>query len=246
MHRVVFIVILIFFTCLHLHSQGFNWQYTTRYPIEAPSLFLGLNSSYNHSSHHSNIDLREYFVHCCQFNDGSAKGFSIGASAEKWFSGNSSALLSLLFKNQSVSFYKIERLPRLYDSLTTQYELNSIISNISLEIGGKRRLFDSHFHLAASLFFSYLFNTSNKYSETVLEPMDFPWRTRVISSASFSDINRFNIFPNLRAGYDWSFYLNYYASFFLQANIPLFDLAKDKKWKSSSIEFGFIIFKGID
>ncbi|HPI20324.1 MAG TPA: hypothetical protein PKY56_08135 [Candidatus Kapabacteria bacterium] len=242
----LFITIIFISAYLQVHSQGFDWQYSSRYPVDAPTLFGGLSFAYNHSIHSADIDLREYFVYCCEFKEGTGNGFSVGSNFEYWQSGNYSIFLALNFKNQSASFFKTERLPRLYDTLVTQYELNNTLTSFSIETGAKHRLFKSHFHVAASLLFTYIFNTDNKYTETVLEPKDFPWHQREISTGNISGLNKFNIYPNLRIGYDWSFDLNWYATPFIQVSFPLFDMSSNKKWRSSVFEFGVILLKGIN
>lgn len=246
MLKQIFITIILFSAYFQLHSQGFDWQYSTRYPVESPNLFAGIVVSYNHSLHNANIDLREYFVYCCEFREGNGNGFTFGAYAEKWQTGLYSFSLGLYYKNQSTSFYKTDRLPRIYDTLVTEYELNNTISNLTLDVGAKHRLFNSHFNISASVLFSYIFSIDNKYTETVLEPKDFPWHQREISTGNISGLNKFNIFPNLRIGYDWSFDINWYATTFFQVNFSALDMSNTKKWRSTVFEFGVIVLRGIN
>lgn len=238
-------LIISFFTVAN--SQQFDWQYSSRLPSDYPKYFLGINANTSLISNTGRISLSEGEVmDCCSFSEGTGWSNSIGFSAEYWIKGNTSIFANLNFSMSENTFLKKRQGEiRITDTLFYENELNANMNYILLEIGGKRMLFDSHFHIGAGIAFSYLLSNDNQIIERILKPEYFPWKERVVSEGEISNMKKIHFFLKIRFGYDFSLWLNTYSSTNITIGIPVQNITDNAEWRSWQFSFEFIIWRGI-
>ncbi len=232
--KTVLLLLFGLFFNINLFSQGFDWQFSTRFPNPEPKFFIGINSEYGLANSFGDIPYNEGSFSCCKFENGRGSIFAFGLSGEYWYDGLFAVNASINYKNVNTLFSNQRKIPRREYMLVTNYELDASANFINTNIYVKRRIFNSNFFggigvdlnvfLSKSLYFQEL-----KDAQT---PKDDPFQNRYnISSAEISDFNIVNCGVNLLFGYDLSISDGYYISSAIGLNLPMFSLLSDSDWR---------------
>jgi len=245
--RSFIIFILVVFGIRYAEAQGFNWQYSSRLPMDYPEFFIGINAGLTYFDNSGNIRLDEAEVlDCCKFSSGMGIGTSFGLSAEYWHLPDLSFFVNLKYSIDKHTFTK-NRMGeiRVTDTLYYENELISSTNFLILEIGAKRNIEDSHFHYGLSIFTSILINNSNEITEKVIKPVYFPWSERVVSRGRISDLTSIYLQPKLRFGYDLDLGLSSYSTIAISIGMPIFDMTEQAEWRSWQIGAEIVVWRGL-
>ena len=226
--------ILIFFYCIaQVNAQGFDWQYSSRLPFKTPKIFIGVTAGADYNFHQSEFNFIENYIQCCTFKNGNGIGYFAGVQTEYWFKPTSAAYVNLIYSYIPANFLIASKpLPIVNsDDFRSEYELDEKLSNASIELGAKLRLFDTHFHISAGLRVNLLLNNTGDYYERVLSHKDWYWDERKITGADLPDVRTVNISPTFRFGYDASIGLGKYMVPEIIIGIPISNMTTSQTWK---------------
>jgi hypothetical protein len=229
------------------HSQGFNWQYSSRLPMDYPEFFIGLSvgASYFNNSGQIRLDEGEV-LDCCSFSSGNGWGSNFGLSAEYWHLSDLALFAALRYSIDKHTFTK-QRIGefRVTDTLHYENSLSSSTNYLMIEFGGKKNIPDSHFHYGISILASILINNNNEIREKIIKPVYFPWSERVVSRGRISNLTSIYLQPKLRFGYDLDLGLSTYSTISINIGIPIFDMTEQAEWKSWQIGAEVVIWRGL-
>lgn len=243
-------IILILFSFLTGYSaiaQQFDWQYSSRLPMDYPTFFLGVNANIALISNSGNINFSEGEVmDCCSFSSGLGWSNDYGITAEYWRHGDLAFFAKVAYSMNDNTFTKQRQGEiRISDTLFYENELISQTDYIQLEIGGRKKIFNSHFYIGAGIAFSYLLKNNNQIIERVLYPEYFPWKERVVSEGSISNLNKAYFYPTIHLGYDIDLWLGTYATTGIVIGIPVQNVTKDAEWRAWHFSFETSIRWGV-
>jgi outer membrane protein with beta-barrel domain len=195
--------------------------------------------------------LSELKTPCCYFEDGDGSGLNLGATAEYWINGDLALNFKVLYSNYSGNF--VNQAPPIPDTgggfLRTEYEFQNSVSYLNFEISGKYRLFNSHLHIGASLFFGIKLNESNKYYERIVSGGTFNDGTKEkelkLDENQTPEIASILLMPKINLGYDIDFGLGTYITPFISAGFPILSLSDQADWNRYSLATGVSVFWAI-
>jgi len=260
MRILSYILLILTIGAISLQSQGFDWQYSSRLPFRYPYLFAGLNGGVDYEMHDAALDLSENNFGCCQFNQGSGFGTVIGLKSEFWLKGLWAVNMQISYLTRRANFtadgYQVpftvfDRQGKIigHDTATFENEMQSSLSYITLELGGKRRLFGSHLFAGASIELGYLVTQKYTQIERVLGPSYFKYndgsQERNLGDYTFGNIQNFIFTPKLLIGYDIPLGLGLYTTPYFSVGFPLQNVAETGKWNIWSFNFGISILRSI-
>ena len=149
-----------------LSAQGFNWQYSARFPTESPTLFVGVHGAYSPYGQnttrlqHQEILSSRDTCFCAEFKNARGQEWRIGIMAEQWLEAGNIALFGALqFQYQSETFIapgdslkgRIINRP----TLVTEYVFEHIARQVSLEVGAKYKFYPLPLFFALGVSFGY-------------------------------------------------------------------------------------------
>ncbi len=255
-----YISLVFLITTITLQSQGFDWQYSSRLPFRYPYLFAGLSGGFDYEMHETSLILAENNYDCCQFSDGSGFGTAIGLKSEFWLKGIWAVNVHLSYLTRradftapgySVPFTVFDRQGKIigHDTASFVNEMQSSLSYITLELGGKRRLFGTHLFAGASFEAGYLVTQKYTQTERVVSPSYFKYndgsQQRILRSYTIGNIRNFIFTPKLLLGYDIPLGLGLYTTPYVSVGFPLQNIAETGSWNIWSFNFGISILRSI-
>lgn len=250
MYKFISLIIFVILCNSSMYSQGFDWQYSTRMPSSSPILFAGLGFDYAYNYNNANIEFFENQPVCCIFNNGNGNQYSISITGEYWHKADIAYFAKIGFSKNSAIFKKQDSVPRMTSTFKTEYQFESTISYINLDLGIKYRLFNSHFHTDASLLISFLVSNNNTFKEKVIDPNDYfntdpPTQERIIAEGKISKLNKVLFIPQISIGYDFTFARGMYSTLFIRTGLPIMNTITNNQWKIWNVNTGIIIYRGI-
>lgn len=252
---ICFLLLLVSANSLIL-AQGFDWQYSARLPFKYPYFFGGLAVDAGYLSNYGNINLQEIekggTYDCCNFANGKGLKTTIGISSEFWYTGELAFQGKLTYSSLSSSFISDGvSLPRIIvkDTVHFSNELKSTLKYLSLEIGGKHRLFNSHFSLGVSLETAFLVANNLSQTEKVVSPDYWTYsdgsQQRTISRGQISGISIINLIPKIKLNYDFNIGLGMYFTPEINLGLPLINVASKADWRTWQFNFSISILRGL-
>lgn len=231
-------------------AQGFDWYYSNRLPFSTPNLFIGGNIEGQSLSYNADLPIKRYFntneLECCRYNDGDGRGFKFGINAEYWYETFQSINISLNYHSMPLNFKKMaEPIPLSNgDNLITEYDYQSNLSLLNLEIGWKYKIAESHFFVNPSLDINYFLDRSKgTHTESIVSP-DYETFSdgsliKNLDDVILPKINSLNYNFNLKAGYDYSPIIGIYLSPYLGYTFSLSNYIEEKNLIGRSQTLGF-------
>lgn len=244
-------ILLCFIISTELFSQGFDWQYSIRYPTSSPRLFLGGSAAYELSSCISDINFAEDKIPCCKFENGSANGYKIGICSEYWLPTGISAVSGNVAYHNKEFTLKAYPDPVYYKNDTLYTEIINInkIDYIELSAYYKYRIARTHLTVSGGMLLSILTSNSYTFKEQITNlnhKFNNGETSRDIATGSIPDLSIIIINPSIRIGYDHSIGPGIYASAYFDFSVNANSLVKNDKWHSYNFSLGISILKGID
>ena len=255
MFKYLLTIIFIIITTINLQSQGFDWQWSARFPVINPQNYYGFNVNYGINYSIGNITFRENNVSCPDFINANGNNIGFGINYIYWERNNSYAVYGALrYNNFSISTNSIDNVP-ITDDIIAQYKitLDCNFHQIDLQCGINYRVINysvlEHFFLGAGIEIGTIVNNDFVAMEEILGPPEVPpFSTnpksykREITSGQFNKINKFNIKPQVKIGYNLELGRGSYIEPNICFSIPLRSMFSDDKINHYSILFGINFF----
>ncbi len=253
-------MILLIVTTLAARSQGFDWQYSSRLPFDFPYLFAGLTGYTGYTMHDALLDLSEGNGDCCKFTEGKGWVSSIGLKSEYWLDGTWAANASLSYftergdftaTGQSLPFTVFDSQGKIvgHDTVDFENSMDISLSYLTIEAGGKMRLFKTHLFAGAALEFGYLLQQKSEQTERVVAPSYFKYndgsQVRTLGTHTISGISNFLFTPKLMLGYDLPLGLDIYITPLVSVGFPLHNISSDGSWKMWNFNFGISLLRAV-
>ncbi len=246
--RIGIVLWAVFILCGgNLLSQGFDWQYSARFPVKAPTTFVGAGACLDFALDQADLEFVEKATLCQSFQNGSGHFIGAFVRGEHWISSERALFASLGYIAHSANFTRKETVPLSpWQNLESEYEFAPKLDYLSVEAGARERLFGSHFSVGASLSASFLMSHDFEFTERVISPDDFPWHERTINNGQIKGLNSINISPKIFAAFDLSIANSWYADFSVGVSFPVNDIVDNHEWKRWSLSLGVTVFRGLN
>lgn len=242
------IILLILISSIHLYSQGFNWQYSSRLPFESPNLFIGLEGNYSITNSTGEFPFLENRWTCCEFNEGTGSNVKFGINSEYWISGSSALKAGVFYSTFIGDFSTITEYPASINGGYLEqfkYSFETIQHQMNLRLGYKYKLLPTHLSIITSLNIDYLFFEDNQSSESRIGPVDkvAPY-TRSIPEGRIKGIRNIYLSPEIGLAYDVNLGNGLYSSIQLLADLPIMSFSSAAEWRKWQYGIGIAIYKG--
>jgi hypothetical protein len=241
-----------FINLQNILSQGFDWQWSARLPIENPHNYYGISANYGLDYFVGHISFVENKVYCQNFGNGNGNDISFGVNLEHWTEYNHYAFFSALqYKNYSVISSSVDLIP-LNEEVIGKYKtiLDYNFNQIDLLVGIKYRILETHFSIGAGLSLGYIVSNGYTATEEILGPTEVPpfstnppSYTREITSGELKQLNNFVIKPFFRLGYDLELGRGTYIEPHLCILFPLWSMISGDKVNHYSASFGINLYR---
>ncbi len=229
-----------------------------------PIFLLGPYIAYNYNLHLTSFDGLPGIPSCCpKFESGTGAGFTAGAHFEMPISGNLffetrlafSSLGAELTKDETFANYRVQAADDPNNDYTTDVTVTHILDSkilaAGLEPGVNFKFFDRAYS-ALGIKLAYVINGAFDQKEQLIKPNDVVFRDgRLIQNDYYDteipDLNTFQLFGFLGAGYDIPVGNSLIISPEIRAQIPFTDISSFKSapekgsWKAATIQFGAAI-----
>ncbi len=249
MNKIKFILTILILSSVQLLSQGFDWQYSIRFPSNSPKFFVGASSSKIFSTGTSDISFSELYIPCCSFSSPVSDGFSFGLNAEYWLNSGVEAIsLSMNFRKNNFNL-KATPDPVFYknDTLYTEIINDNIINYFDVSGLYKYRINNSHFSLSAGIMLNILLSNYYKVRENVIsldDTFNNGETSREIINGSTNDLSKIIISPIIRVNYDLSIVNSIYSTFYADFGVNLNSMIKDDSWRNYQFSIGIAFYFG--
>lgn len=229
-HRCTFLTMLLLSVVLWLYSpqgasaQGFNWQYSSRFPTEYPTLFVGVFGGYSpYALNNAKLPYREPLAsggtcNCAEFTTALGQEWRAGIMAEKWLeTGNISLYGALTVQNQLESFLAagdsakgvVNPSVNTNRTFTTQYIFSNNLLQAGLEGGGKYKFYPLPLFVALGISGAYIVRTTPDIIERATNPN---YNYSVTLNSNFVRLNPLSVAATARLGADVSLAKGLYAT----------------------------------
>ena len=242
----ILIVICLFVSIQNMNSQGFNWQFNSRFPNMNPKLFVGIQTDYTKTINSANIPYNEGSFNCCEFSDGNGNQFSFGLIGEFWYYEETALTFGLNYSINDAFFSNQRQIPRREYFLVTNYELSTDVSFLNFEIGIKQRFPNTFLYGGVNLKSNLFLSESLVFNEIKDKqtPSEDPFQNRYnIPNARISEFSTVNFAIGIFLGYDFSIMQGIYFSPNFEYNVPLNSLLSESDWFMYGSKFKIKILK---
>lgn len=229
-HRCTFLtmllslVVLWFYSAQDASAQGFNWQYSSRFPTEYPTLFVGVFGGYSpYALNNAKLPYREPLAsggtcNCAEFTTALGQEWRAGIMAEKWLeTGNIALYGALTVQNQLESFFRdgdttkgvVNPSVNNKGTFTTRYQFSDTLWQVGLEGGVKYKFYPLPLFVALGISGAYIVQTHLGLIEVATNPSyNYP----VTLNSNFVRLNPLSVAATARLGADVSLAKGLYAT----------------------------------
>ena len=256
-YQIIFVFVLSILTikgsnCL---AQGFDWTSSWRLPSTSPTLFIGPYTEMVNVHDYVDFSSMGFAIDCCKYGNGTANNFKNGIMIEKWYKGNYSFTVKLVYysytsnfngetlSNQIQIFNKNNIL--FVDNLKTRFSLavkNQNVYDISLL--AKSRLFETHASISGGINCIIQDGIAAQKIEEVLNPK----LERVIptNTVELGSMTSFIVSPVVQIEYDIDLGRGKYAKVFANTQYSINSRSQITDWDTLIFGAGLAICFGIN
>jgi hypothetical protein len=249
---------LVVATSLDGRAQGFDWQYSARYPTSSQTQFIGASLSAGYALHQGSLpyieqDLEQALA-CCTYERGTGIPLAFGITYEQWLPSDLAVYGVVGYRMMTASMTAPPTEPEpLSDGrlLVTQYEYDATLHYLDLTGGIRYRFDGTHFTIGAGLRLQALAGSSATHVHRVLSPSDYsfttnpPSREKEIPTTGVSDAAGFVAVPFLSVGYDISIMRGVYLSPLITVGLPLMSTAATATWQTTDVGLMIRLYRAL-
>lgn len=223
------------------HAQGFNWQYSARFPTGYPSFFVGLSGTAGGQQFSGDIHYTQGVVLCGAFSDGTGKGMSIGVQADNWITPWWTLTAALRYESFNGVFSAegdtLQRAPNTPPTIVA-YEIEGDFSHAVLDIGARYRVLpQAKAFVGAGVQLGVLLSHSTLQRQRIVSPAEHRFADGSQEQSLHDNIVGFRSFfaaARVSAGIDVPLAKSLYASPALFASVPVLSMVSDASWQRVS------------
>lgn len=219
------------------YAQGFDWQYSARFPTGYPSFFVGVNGTAVQEQFSGDIHYTQGVVLCGAFSEGSGKGISIGVQADNWITPWWTLTGAVRYESFNGVFSArgdtLQRAPGAPPTIVA-YEIEGDFSHLVLDVGARYRVLpQAKAFIGAGVQFGVLLSHSTVQRQRIVSPAEQRFadgsqeqslRDNIVGFRSFFAAGR------VSAGIDIPLARSLYASPSLFASVPVVSMVSDASW----------------
>lgn len=237
--------------CMEATAQGFNWQYSARYPTSYPRFFVG--ASVSGAMMFNSVALDHFEIvpagqdcFCALYNTGRGVLSTLGLHAEWWLQNSDIVLysdLSIFRTTTILSSADVDNGPILRGGVAvpviTRYEMDVHLHFIGAEFGIKYSFYPSHFFVATGLHFAVRLSENVRQQELVITPAEYRFLSKpgVSSDGLSRSVEQNPVFSSfipalsVQSGIDLPLSKGVYASPALMLVVPFFSMTDGGFWR---------------
>lgn len=241
-------------------AQGFNWQYSSRFPTSSPTLFVGVHGGFApYSLNTLQLPYKEIQTNgdtclCAEFSGAQGQEWRIGLVAEQWLEDGAFALFgAITLHNQRETFSAQSRAlpvnPNIFPNtpdLITEYLFTNNLFQTSLELGAKYKFYPLPIFASLGISSAYVVQAQNRLVEQISTSSrgayNFPEQ---VLSPTFFAINPLSFAATVRLGADVSLAKGLYASPALFATWQIRDIQTNTAWTRLTLGLHVSILLGL-
>lgn len=207
-------------------AQGFNWQYSARFPTVYPTLFIGVQGGYSPFAQNSTrLQYAEALAsggtcNCgAEFTRALGQEWRVGLMAEKWLESGDWALYgAVTLQHQNEAFNAagdstkgvVNPSVNTKGTFTTEYIFSNDLFQIALEGGAKYKFYPLPLFVALGVGGGYIVQTSNSLIEQA-KNLQYQYKRDNLNS-NFANLKPFSVAATARLGADVSLAKGLYAT----------------------------------
>jgi hypothetical protein len=208
-------------------AQGFNWQYSARFPTGYPTLFIGVQGGYSPFAQNSTrLQYSEALASggtckCgAEFTGALGQEWRVGLMAEKWLESGDWALYgTLTLQHQNEAFNAagdstkgvVNPTVNTKGTFKTEYIFSNDLHQIALEGGAKYKFYPLPLFVALGVSGGYIVQTSNSLIEQAKDEKKYQYKRDNLNS-NFANLKPFTLAATARIGADVSLAKGLYAT----------------------------------
>ncbi|MFM8472008.1 MAG: hypothetical protein ACKOBV_00640 [Candidatus Kapaibacterium sp.] len=229
-------------------AQGFDWEYSARFPGYASSLYAGIGASVASDGHTTDLTILEAAragypeVVCTAFEKGSGTSFRMHAAAEYWAASSMSFTLRAGYAQRSSVFSGLSPKALMFDGsfLQTSYELSTDIHAVNVEPAIKMRVPGRHVWACVGLRAEVSVSSRSQLVESVTEPSGYVFpgttsRQRILSERDRVGLRGYALDTFVAIGLDVDAGTDRYVSPAVVVGLPLLSRSDRASWTSVSL-----------
>ncbi|HRK03647.1 MAG TPA: hypothetical protein PLW14_00980 [Chlorobiota bacterium] len=249
----ILLVILLSLSCTHVvWSQGFDWQYSARFPVDVPTRFYGIELGGSYGMFQGSLDYVELATGfpCCTYDAGRGTHIRGAVTVDSWLTPVVSLQLGIGLDVRSTALTSnLQTVPRRNGNditvVTTQYELDGTVTYGQLSGALRYRLFDSHLNVGlGTRILLRLAAPTVEQRERILGPDDQfftgnpPSKVANLPSAVITDASDFVLEPFALLAYDISLHRGTYLSPTFTVGMSVNSLSSTQSWRTLDLGLG--------
>mgnify|MGYP005812632197 CR=1 FL=1 len=248
------LLFVIFFATIELHSQGFDWEYSSRLPYKIPRAFVGAGYSYSYNQNIGDFPFYENNVYSLNFKNGSGSLNQFIISFQYWEKPIIAIFGNVFYRQYKSDFSQSITYPRSNGTdnwlVTYRTQMQSSRDYLGASIGGKYRLFNTYFSIGVQITGQFLLSSSSTATEEIVSP-DFEHyidgsRLRDVQNTQLPDFRNFQLQPEIFVAYDFNIAKGLYIQSSLRMQIPLFNATSSDKYYALPMGIEISIFKNLN
>lgn len=230
-------------------AQGFDWQYSARFPVDAPTRFYGIELGGSYGMFQGSLDYVELATGfpCCTYDAGQGTHIRGSIIIDSWLTPVLSIQAGIGLDVRSTSLTSdVQTVPRRNGNditvISTQYELDGTVTYGQLTGALRYRLFDSHLNVGVGTrLLVRLATPTVEQRERILGPDDQfftgnpPSKVANLPSAVITDASTFVVEPFVLLAYDLSLLRGMYLSPTLTVGTSINSLSATQSWRTLDV-----------
>lgn len=231
-----------------VYSQGMEWQYSLRAPVESPTRFLGIQLAAGPALHTGDLPYLEtdLGLECCRYTSGDGITFNGELIGEWWVTGSIAVSGTVGYLQRGSNWLTDgDTLPRRDGSVViTEYEYDNTLRYATVGGLARYRIARTTLSVGFGLRAAFLLGTTSAHVERVVSPDDYMFPTNppstevTLGTAPVEDASSVVVIPSVRVSYDVPFGRGMYVTPYATVQLPLTSVARDADWHVTELLIG--------
>lgn len=234
-------------------SQGFDWQYSARLPVNNPIRFYGIELASGYTSHVASLDYLEKGtgIKCCTYERGNGIPYGVLVAGDYWLEPDVSIQggLGLLVRSVSLTSdpqsYPSVGLDSIVTFVSSEYVFQGSLTYLTAQAALRYRILGTHLNVGGGVKLLLKLAESQTQIDRVIGPDNYyfdgnpPTKEKDLEATLLNDASGIVIEPFVSLGYDLSIRRGMYLTPTVTVGGPVTSLSKTQPWRS--LDLGFSI-----